>query len=237
MNDNLAIGIMTSINLKERYMACESTWTKNFDNVFFFGGNQKDEKLITLESVGEDYSSAFLKQQLGLKYMFECDNNFDWFSMNGCDHILFKKNVQAELLKYDKNVDIFLGQTNGYMNVNETKMMTVAGGGSYFISNSLMKKIYPKILEFNNLWYNLSKSHLLPVPYGTADIAITYMIKLYFNIDVIHVAGMFSQHPNSYNDQNNYLDIKLEDKERLNSPLSFHYIKPNEMQIIYDRYK
>ena len=33
--DNLGIGIVTSINLKERYTACKNTWVNDFKNVFF----------------------------------------------------------------------------------------------------------------------------------------------------------------------------------------------------------
>ena len=75
MNDNLGIGVVTSINLKERYTACKNLWLKDFDNTYLFGGNGNDENLISIHSAGEDYNSHFLKQQFGLKHMYE-DNHF-----------------------------------------------------------------------------------------------------------------------------------------------------------------
>lgn len=36
MNDGLGIGVMSSVNFKERYTACELTWLKDFDNTFSF---------------------------------------------------------------------------------------------------------------------------------------------------------------------------------------------------------
>ena len=233
MNDNLGIGIMTSINLKDRYMACKNSWLSDFNNIFLFGGDTEDNNLIRLKNVGEDYSSCFLKQQLGLKYIYEKNNNYDWYCMVGCDTILYKNNIIKELKNFDRDKDLFLGQTNNNMIVNNTNILTIAGGGGFFISNSLMRKIYPKILEFNHIWKNLSDSNKLPVPYAIADIAIAYMIKLYFNIDAIHISGMYSQNPIKYTKNNNYCNLNIEDIKKLNCPLSYHYIKPNEMNYIY----
>jgi len=75
--DNIGVGVVTSTRLKERYMACKNTWSKDFQNVFFFGGYLQDDNLISISQAGEDYNSHFLKQQLGFKYMFEKNPNFD----------------------------------------------------------------------------------------------------------------------------------------------------------------
>jgi len=237
MIDKLGIGIMTSINLKDRYMACKNTWVLDFDNIFLFGGDSEDDNLIRLKNVGEDYNSCFLKQQLGLKYIYEKNDELDWYCMVGCDTILYKNNIIEELNKFNRDEDLFLGQSNNHLIVNNTNILAVAGGGGFFISNSLMRKIYPKILEFNDTWKNLSDSNKLPVPYAIADIAIAYMIKLYFNIDSIHISGMFSQNPSKYIKSNNYCFLNDNDINRLNSPLSYHYIKPIEMNEIYKKYK
>ena len=36
--EKISISVITSTNLKERYYACMNTWSKDFDNVYFFGG-------------------------------------------------------------------------------------------------------------------------------------------------------------------------------------------------------
>lgn len=227
MNDNIAIGIMTSINLRSRYMACKDTWTKEFDNVFFFGGDAEDENLIRLPGIGEDYSSAFMKQQLGLKYMFEKNNEFDWFSMNGCDHMLFKKEVMETLKAFDRNKDILIGEVYKKIIIDGIETNLFAGGGSFFMSNSLMKKIYPKIEEFNKHWIEITSPVCegSNVSYDWADVAIAYIVKKYTGVDPTYTTGMYSQHPEFYKE------------EIMFKPLSFHYIKPSEMERIYQEFR
>jgi hypothetical protein len=238
MSEKIAIGIMTSaLNLKDRFEACLNTWVNDFTIHYLFGGYCKNENLIQLPNVGEDYSSCLLKQQLGLKYIYEKHPDIDWVCMCGCDTILFKNNIINELNEFNPNDLIFLGQTNGYMNVNGTNILTVAGGGGFFISNAVLKLIYPKIDMFNDFWYNLSVSGRLPVPYAISDIAIGYMLKLYFNIDPIHTSGMFSQNPDKYTKENNFCNLPETDIKCLDKPLSYHYIKPDDMKNVYLKFK
>lgn len=232
------MGVMTSYKLKNRYMACKNTWTKDFDNVFFFGGDSHDDNLIRLKGVGEDYNSAFMKQQDGLKYMFEKNNEFDWFSMNGCDHILFKKNVIEALKDYDRNEDLLFGEVYKTMVIDGTETVIFAGGGSFFVSNSLMRKMYPIINEFNLLWKRVTSEVPTNVSYAYADVSMAFMAKRYFNIDATHMSGMFSQHPSFYDISKNFGNyLSDDDILRLKNPISFHYIKPHEMGDVYNKYK
>ena len=64
MKLNISIGVMTSINLKERYNACKNTWAVDFENIYFLGGNLSNEDdLVKIDGAGEDWNSAFLKQK------------------------------------------------------------------------------------------------------------------------------------------------------------------------------
>jgi hypothetical protein len=250
MNDNLGIGIMTSINLKERYMACKNTWLKDFDNTYLFGGNIPDENLIPIQSAGENWQSAFLKQQLGLKYMYEDNPNYDWYSISGCDNVLFKDRVMLELSKYNSKDDLFLSQPCGlwtdYPIIHQVEQpingvlnfRAIAGGASFFISNSLMHKCYNIIDEFNKNWTNISNHH-----YGCSDVALSYMLKLYFNIDVTGSYHMLSQNPKHYEgaitgDENAkwYVDYPVSLEDAIKTPISLHYIKPENMEEIYIKY-
>jgi len=224
----ISIGIMTSYKLKERYNACKDVWCKDFENVYFFGGDIYDPNLIRLDNVGEDYDSAFLKQQLGLKKMYEYDPNMDWYCFLGCDNILFKNRID-KLNDFDTNKDYIIGQCyNRFETINGININLIAGGGGIFISNSLMKKIYPFIDEFNEHWRNLNlitetTSNNISYPHG--DVAIVYMVKKFFGVDSTHLDGLHSQNPDKYKDDDNYL------------PLTFHYICPEEMKKIYEKYK
>jgi len=250
MNDNIGIGIMTSINLKERFTACKNTWLRDFSNVYLFGGNIPCDGLISIKEAGEDWSSALLKQQLGLKYMYEDNPNYDWYSISGCDNILFKNRVINELNKFNPNTDLLISQPCGLWNdypqiheINSSKndginFRAIAGGASFFISNSLMKKCYYIIDQFNKKWNNISGSN-----YGCSDVALSYMLKLYFDIEVTHSPYMLSQNIEHYQgaimgDENSkwYLDFPISLSEAIKSPISLHYIKPEKMEEIYKKY-
>lgn len=252
MNDNLGIGVMSSVNFKDRYTACKLTWLKDFDNTYIFGGhksNEVDDNLISIENAGEDWESCFLKQQLGLKHMYEDNPNYDWYSISGCDNVLFKDKLLKELSKYNSNDDLLISQKCGIWTIipylhecgveSDNSFYSIAGGASFFISNSLMKKCYPLIDEFNQYWKEISGSS-----YGCADVAIALMVKKLGFVPVEN-EYMFSQNPSHYEDViNNENSINRqwypnwkELSNKIYNPVSFHYIKPFEMKEIYEKYK
>lgn len=252
MNDNLGIGIMSSVNFKDRYTACKLTWLKDFNNTYIFGGdksNEVDNNLISIEGAGENWESCFLKQQLGLKHMYDDNPNYDWYSISGCDNILFKDRLLNQLNKYNPNEDFLISELCGlwdiFPNLHESKVesessfRSIAGGASFFISNSLMKKCYPLIDEFNQYWKEISGSS-----YGCADVAIALMVKKLGFVPVEN-EYMFSQNPSHYEDViNNENSINRqwypnwkELSNKIYNPVSFHYIKPFEMKEIYEKYK
>ena len=232
---NISIGVVTSTNLKERYLACKNTWANDFKNIYFFGGNIYDENLISIKEASEDYNSHFLKQQLGLKFMYENNPKNDWYNMASCDNILYKNNMIEKLKNFNKDEDFFISQPCGIHEIEGIKFRAPAGGASFFISHSLIKKCYPIIDEFNDHWSKISNSN-----YPYSDMAISYMLKKYFNIDLTNLFYMFSQPPEHYNTSNAiqyYNDYSQNIEELIKTPISFHYIKPKDMKNIYEKYK
>jgi hypothetical protein len=255
-NDKLSIGLMTSTNLSNRYNACKSTWIKDFDNTYLFGGYIKDTNLIMIESASEDWNSAFLKQQLGLKYMYEQNPNNDWYNISGCDNVLYKSNIVKYLSNFNPNEDLLIGQAgdvwvdrphlykpdnlnlnNKYYrsktvgNVNGcVSFQMLCGGATFFISRSLMSKLYQHIEQFNIEWKSISGHY-----YGSSDLALSYMTKKYCGVDLTHSNYMFSQPPTHYELERDMYDYDVVECGK--NPLSYHYIKPDEMKEIYDRYK
>ena len=248
-NNNIGVGVVTSSNLVDRYTACKNTWINDFSKVYLFGGNGGDASLIPIKEAGENYNSHFLKQQLGLKYMFEDDDSLDWYCVTSCDAILFRNSTENELKNYDPNSDLVICQPCGYWThipflhevseESESTFRAIAGGAGFFISNSLMRKCYKIIDEFNNHWSEISGG-----VYPFSDVAIAYMIKKYFNIELTSCPYILSQPPNHYEgaingDENAkwYVDHPIPLSECLKRPLSFHYIKPEQMNEIYQKYK
>jgi hypothetical protein len=248
--DKIGIGVVTSSNLKKRYNVCKNTWLKDFENTYLFGGNGNDPSLINITEAGEDYRSHFLKQQLGLKYMYDDNDSLNWYCMTSCDAILFKDSTIRELSKYDHNEDIVLCQPGGVWSSNpigeihggdlvDDKFRAIAGGGGFFISNSLMKKCYPIIDNFNKHWSDVSGNC-----YPYSDVAFAYMINKYFNIKVTHLYYILGQPPSHYesaiignSDTKWYTNYEISLSDCLKTPMSFHYIKPDQMEDVYEKYK
>jgi hypothetical protein len=228
---DISIGIGTSYKLNNINENCRQTWAKDFDNVYFFGGDIFVSNLIRLEGVGEDYNSYFPKQMLGLKYMFEDDPNVKWYSFIGADHVYFKDRLIRKLNEFDYTKDYIIGELYDIVttvprkiNIEGTTITLIAGGGGLFISNSLMKKMYERIEEFMIYWKYLYDTRIYGgYPHG--DVALCLMAKKYFNVDTTHLEGLHSQHPTFYPDYPNIKD-----------PLTFHYIK-GDMDKIYNQYK
>jgi len=220
-------------------MACGRIWLKDFDNTFLFGGESMDKILIKLNGVGEDYDSAFLKQQLGLKYMFEKNNNYDWYSICGCDTVYFKNNILKALRRYDKDSDVLLGETyNHTCTIDGMTFNLFLGGGGFFLSNSLMRKLYNLIDDFNLYWYNLCANKQVPdhIKYAHGDVAIAYMVKKYFNVNVSHLNGLFA-HPPEFYCRGGVPDyVEKSSLRYVNKPLSYHYIKPHNMKSVYKKF-
>jgi len=257
-NITVAIGLVTSSNLKHRYNKCLETWLKDFENVFMLGGNGNDPNLIALDA-GEDWASTFRKQQFGLKHMWEQNNQFDWYNISTCDNILFKDRVHNFLSEYDPSKDLVIGQAgdvwvdNPYLykpdqlNLNykchrsktfpdvpnAVTFQMLCGGASFFISNSLMSKLYNFIDTFDVEWTKMMGfgTH----NYGCSDLALSYMIKKYCGVNLTHSDYMFSQPPLHYISDHDEYDYDV--LNNIKSAMSFHYIKPDEMETIYEEYK
>jgi len=251
VTDNFVVGVVTSKNLEKRYKACKDTWSKDFDHIYFFGGYMEDENLVKIPEAGEDYNSHFLKQQLGLKFIYEKHPHMGWYNMASCDNILFKRVVTEELKNYDPNGFYFIGDKCGtwtdHPHIHECgdnfsnegiKFVSSAGGSSFWISNGLMRKIYSSIDEFNIFWKNFSGPN-----YPYSDVAISYLIKKIANVDITYNPKMFSQNLEHYQNVLNNPDdpnrIWYDEKklkilsENINTPMSFHYVKPQDMENIY----
>lgn len=225
-NQKLIMGIVTSPTLVDRYTACMNTWANDFDNIHFFGGNQtKEEGLVKISEAGEDWNSFFLKQQLGLKYLYEMNSKSDWYGLFSCDNVIYKNNLYELLSKHDETQHIILCQTYGrVINMDGLDFEIFAGGAGFLLSNSLMKKIYPLIDSFNEEWINNYRNgNLFQNCYACGDIAMSFFLKKHLGVNLTHVDGLYSQPPSFY-------------KKVIDNPISFHYIKPHEMKSIYNSF-
>jgi hypothetical protein len=230
----ISVGIMTAPSLFLRYRECIKTWVQDFDYIYMFGGYKSKDELISLGNIGENYKSAFLKQQLGLKFMYRNNPNLDWYSIVGCDTILFKERLVAELSKLNASQDLFVGTYYNDYSIENINFTSIHGGPGFYLSNSLMKKVFPIIDEFNIEWYNKSQSgNLNGIDYSQSDLAISFMIKKYFNINFTPMSLLFG-------DVKNFDEIVLKNDCTISNedkPIALHYVKASRMDDYYQKYK
>lgn len=230
----ISIGIMTAPTLYSRYSECIKTWVQDFEYIYLFGGYKSKDELISLGNIGENYKSAFLKQQLGLRFMYKNNPNLDWYSIVGCDTILFNERLIVELSKFDSGDDLFLGTYYNEFSIENIHFASIHGGPGFYISNSLMKKIIPMIDEFNIEWYNKSQSGKLNgIDYSQSDLALSFMIKKYFNINFTPMRLLFGD-VSIFDDLESKKESSISDDDR---PIGLHYVKASRMNYYYQKYK
>ena len=95
--------------------------------------------------------------------MYEKNSDSDWYCVINDDGMLIRKNLEKILENYNSQQDWYLGSANyksdllklGYyikdQNSEYKDLYYASGGPGFFFSNSLMKKIYPRINDMLNL--------------------------------------------------------------------------------------
>ncbi|NBP55682.1 hypothetical protein EBU71_03935 [bacterium] len=250
--ENISVGIMSSSKFEKRWSMCKKTWASGVENLYIFGGegsNSISSELTSISGAGEDWQSCFLKQQLGLKFMWEKNQELDWYGIWGCDNVVFLDRLQKDLEKYSPEKDFLISQPCGlwqkspqlvevHIDNLPNTFRAACGGAGVILSRSLMKKCYDIIDEFNLFWQVCAQSPAWL--FGCADVAIALMCHNYFGVGVEHLPGLFSQPPTFYLDPVNdrwFSSYKEHPKFLLDRALSFHYIKPENMEEIWQKYK
>ena len=102
-----------------------------------------------------------------------------------------------------------------------------SGGAGFFISRKLLETCLSYIPIFIQVWPNLANEKLSDrVKYKTAacDVAMSILLYEYLGIKLSVIEGLFGLQPCKYEP----------DKPGIDRPISFHYIKPEEMYRLYE---
>jgi hypothetical protein len=238
----ISIGVMTCYKFKERYDAIKNTWGKDFDRIIYFGGDQSDPDEIIPLNYPEKYGSILYIQHDIYKYLYEKHKDSDWYCVINDDSILFKDNLENRLSMWNPQEDLYVGTSNyksdilpfrNYLKNPRSEfydMYYASGGPGFFLSNSLMNKIYPVVDEMLNLWINdfdtYFKEPLLP---QFIDIGLAYQLYKMFNIKVTDINTeeyrLYTGAPFSYNGRESICKY----------PMGFHYIQAPEMYKLYSQ--
>lgn len=145
--------------------------------ILFFLGEEKTtligDDYIYLDGVGNDYSSASDKQNLGLKYIYEryvCD----FVYICGTDTYVVIDNLKSKIKDWNKNENICIGGHGDFRKINNIETYFHSGGPGLIISYKSLSLIYDELEEMLNNWKKEKKDEDLN---NSCDVAICYYLK------------------------------------------------------------
>jgi hypothetical protein len=185
---------------KNQILKIEETWGKcaadNGVKVLYFLGEEETDlqdksKYIYLPGVDNDYNSASLKQNLGLKYIYE---NFypDYVFVCGTDTYVNIKKMLLLLNNYNCETPLYIGGGHIYTHtVSNIHYFFHNGGGGFIISKESLYLIYMKLWNMNIEWKNiLNENEKFLI--SACDLELSYFLqKNIYNLEIITLPENF----------------------------------------------
>jgi len=171
---------------KAEIIKIEETWgkyakTKNVLVLYFLGEEQtdlqNDSKYIYLKNINNDYDSAFYKQNLGLKYIYE-NYNTDFVFCCGTDTYINIENLLSYVKDFDCEVSLYIGghSDNPKIILGETYYFH-CGGAGFILSKKCLHNIYLHLYDMINEWYNICKLPHVDYYDFSCDVALSYFLQ------------------------------------------------------------
>lgn len=187
MNHKLVIGLLgTTINPKYRaqIVACRATWIPEAEKlqvpVVIFGGYHVDPQIpvVNLPHAAEDYYSAFNKQFLGLKYLYD-KYDADFYFFAGTDNYIFTNRLLKLIENYNSSELLYVGGSGDDRNINGTVIHFYSGGGGFLLSRGVLCLLNDHnllSLQATEVWRAACADQSL---YPACDVAIAYLAHIY----------------------------------------------------------
>ncbi len=230
--DAIAVGVFTSaLNLRERALAAQSTWLRNFPKGYLIGGWKEDPslKLISLgKEVGEDYRSAHRKQFLGLLELRRRFPEAKWFYLTGCDAFIFAKNLVDLLSGFDSRDELLIGGHCGEATIRGEKLLFPSGGPGFALSKALVDALAGAIPGFIVEWEGGALG-----PPEACDVAMAYLAKRERGVSTTYAEGFYFLPPYRYPGTRS-LDGRgdVVDAAPVERPIAFHSLGVREMYVL-----
>jgi hypothetical protein len=184
MKDNIRIGICvfacaTIEKYKLEILKINETWRKQLDDTckiqFFLGEEQTDlegPEYIYLKGIDNSYESAALKQNLGIKYMYNY-YDFDFLFVCGSDTYINIPNLFNLLKNHTRDENVYIGGHGDTRIIEDVNYYFHSGGPGFILTNSSVKMIYNELETMHLNWKQICKDETL---YPACDVAIAYYL-------------------------------------------------------------
>lgn len=177
---------------RDQVIKIRETWykralEKNMLVLFFLGEELTDligDEFIYLPGIGNDYESASLKHNLGIKYVID-HYNFDFIHVCGGDTFLVIDNMEKLIEMYDPNENLAIGGHGCHRIVDDEKMYYLGGGSGYLLSNKCCILLYDLLENMFNDWKKKCIEQDIMYLMPSCDVAISYYLQKKINTKII----------------------------------------------------
>jgi len=154
-----AFACLTVQKYRDQVMKIRETWykralKKNMLVLFFLGEEQTDlvgPEYIYLKGVNNDYESASIKQNLGIKYIID-NYDFDFIRICDTDSFLVIDNLEKLLDNYDPNDNIAIGGHGCHRIIDGESIYYLSGGPGILLSNKSCMLLYEYLENMFKNW-------------------------------------------------------------------------------------
>jgi len=224
---------------KEQILKIEETWGKRSIQkgvkVLYFLGEEKTDlidvdKYIYLKNVGNNVESASHKQNLGLKFI--CENyNTEFVFCCGSDTFLNVDKALKYLDTLNSSKNLYIGGDGDYRKVGNDNIYYHSGGGGFFLSNSLLQILYPKLQNLQAEWEDICNSNYVHYLKVACDVLIGYYVKDIKDIEIIKKNKCFKGcNHKGYANNNTFKCCNI---VNINELISCHYMTLSDFDEFY----
>lgn len=174
---------LTIPKYRDQVMKIRDTWyqralEKNMLVLFFLGEeltNFVGNEFVYLPGVKNDYESASLKQNLGIKYIID-HYSFDFIHICGGDTFLVIDNMEKLIENYDPNENIAIGGHGCHRNIDGISTYFFSGGPGILLSNKCCILLYDLLENMFDEWKKKCTEQKLDL-IEACDVSISYYLQ------------------------------------------------------------
>jgi hypothetical protein len=215
---------------KKEILKINETWGKKAQSLgvkllFFLGQEQTDlvgPNYIYLTGVSNDYKSASIKQNLGLKYIYE-NYNPDFVFTCGTDTFVNIDNMLSYIDTFDKNKNLYIGGHGDTRLVENNSLYFHSGGAGFIITNKALSDIYLDLYDMYEKWISFCPPELR----DACDVAISYFLKR-VNTEVVKNKKFYSCNYLGYAYNNTYKCCNI---ENIKDIITCHHMNMEDFDI------
>lgn len=183
---------------KDEILKIRETWYRralenNMLVLFMLGEEPTDlvgDEYVYLPGVKNDYESASLKQNLGIKYIID-NYDYEYIHVCGTDTFLVIDNLVKLLETYESTQNIAIGGHGCHRNINGEKTYFLSGGPGIIISKSCALLLYEYLALMYEEWKAICIKDRNENLIAGCDVAISYYLQKRTNTRIIREDDKF----------------------------------------------